>query len=485
MPVIRLLLRAVRWGALLAAVVVVTILVVRSHDALTGAALSPWHTHLPDEARAAEIDDMDWPAWLAREETLYADIMTEVVAKVPPEAQIAGNRFYQGSPMFWGNHAVNWNRSFVLMPEGPVAGSVVLLHGMTDGPYSLRHIAQAFRARGFVAVGIRMPGHGTVPAGLTRADWSDWMAATRLAVRHARSLAGDAVPLHLIGYSNGGALAMKYALDALDDPALRAPDRIALISPMIGVTRFARFAGIAGWPALLPGFVRAAWLDILPEFNPVKYNSFPVNAARQSHLLTTALQRDLRTRQRDGSLAGLPPVLTFQSVVDFTVSTPALITKLYNRLPANGSELVLFDVNRAAKVGPLLAPAQQTIPARLLPAAPRAYTTTVITNDETETGRELARTTPVGRTETRSTPLQTAYPRTVYSLSHVALPFPMTDGVYGMTPDPADAFGVNLGTLAPKGEFGVLILGLEQFARMTSNPFFGYLSERLLEALPG
>ena len=63
--------------------------------------------------------------------------------------------------------------------------------------------------------------------------------------------------------------------------------------------------------------------------------------------------------------------------------------------------------------------------------------------------------------------------------------YDMTDGVYGMTPDPADDFGVNLGTLAPKGEFGVLILGLEQFARMTSNPFFGYLSGRLLEGLPG
>ena len=485
MPAIRLLLRTVRGGALLVAAVIMTILAVRSHDALTGAPLSPWHTHLPDEARATEIDGMDWPAWLAREETLYAGLMTEVVAKVPPGAQIAGNRYYRGSPMFWGAQAVNWNRSFVLMPDGPPVGSVVLLHGMTDGPYSLRHIAQAYRARGFVAVGIRMPGHGTVPAGLTRADWSDWMAATRLAVRHARSLAGDAVPLRLVGYSNGGALAVKYALDALDDPALRVPDRIALISPMIGVTRFARFAGIAGWPAVLPGFVRAAWLDILPEFNPVKYNSFPVNAARQSHLLTTALQRDLRARQRDGSLARLPPVLTFQSVVDFTVSTPALVTELYNRLPANGSELVLFDVNRAAKVGPLLAPAQQTIPARLLPAAPRAYTTTIITNDDTQTGREVARTTPAGQTGEQIVALQAAYPRTVYSLSHVALPFPLTDGVYGMTPDPADDSGVNLGTLAPKGEFGVLIPGLEQFARMTSNPFFGYLSERLLEGLPG
>ena len=46
----------------------------------------------------------------------------------------------------------------------------------------------------------------------------------------------------------------------------------------------------------------------------------------------------------------MPPILTFQSVVDFTVSTPAVISALYALLPANGSELVLFDLNRAAKI---------------------------------------------------------------------------------------------------------------------------------------
>jgi alpha-beta hydrolase superfamily lysophospholipase len=49
-----------------------------------------------------------------------------------------------------------------------------------------------------------------------------WLAATRLAVRKPRVWRGN-VPLHLVGYSNGGALAMKYALDALD--ALRCVSR--------------------------------------------------------------------------------------------------------------------------------------------------------------------------------------------------------------------------------------------------------------------
>ena len=56
-----------------------------------------------------------------------------------------------------------------------------------------------------------------------------------------RRRAGPSKPLHIVGFSNGGALAMKYALDALDDKQLARPDRLILISPMIGITSFARF----------------------------------------------------------------------------------------------------------------------------------------------------------------------------------------------------------------------------------------------------
>jgi alpha-beta hydrolase superfamily lysophospholipase len=58
----------------------------------------------------------------------------------------------------------------------------------------------------------------------------------------------------------GGALAMEYALDAIGDPRLPRADRLVLLSPMIGVTSLARFAGFLGLPALLPSFAKAARL---------------------------------------------------------------------------------------------------------------------------------------------------------------------------------------------------------------------------------
>jgi alpha-beta hydrolase superfamily lysophospholipase len=36
----------------------------------------------------------------------------------------------------------------------------------------------------------------------------------------ARRRVGPSKPLHLVGYSNGGALAMQYALDAIEDASL-------------------------------------------------------------------------------------------------------------------------------------------------------------------------------------------------------------------------------------------------------------------------
>jgi alpha-beta hydrolase superfamily lysophospholipase len=75
------------------------------------------------------------------------------------------------------------------------------------------------------------------------------MAAARLAVREARRRVGRGKPLQIVGYSNVGALALKYALDALDDQRLERADRIVLISPMIGIIAFARFVGLAALPA--------------------------------------------------------------------------------------------------------------------------------------------------------------------------------------------------------------------------------------------
>lgn len=231
----------------------------------SGPTLDPWHSFVPPELTASALDRTDWAGYLAAEAHAFAAVAAEVTLRLAPAERGPFNRYDAASPIHPARFTQDFNRSFVLEPHGAARGAVVLLHGLTDAPYSMRHVAGLYRDRGFVAIVPRLPAHGTVPAALTAVAWPDWMAATRLALREARRRVGTDAPLHLVGFSNGGALALKHALDALDDPALPRPDRLVLISPMVGITEFARFAGIAGWPALLPRFAKAAWLGIVPE----------------------------------------------------------------------------------------------------------------------------------------------------------------------------------------------------------------------------
>jgi alpha-beta hydrolase superfamily lysophospholipase len=478
-----MLVKLFKYGAVLAVLLLAGLLGIRAWDAQRSPPLSVWHTYVPPDLKAAKIAKLEWPAYLEAEQKLFDDVRKNVTDKLEPEERIAANRYFDGSPIYPGKFATDWNRSYVLAPEGTPVGAVVLLHGLTDTPYSLRHIARSYRARGWVAIGIRLPGHGTVPAGLAKVDWEDWSEATRLAVREARRRIGPSRPLHLVGFSNGGALAMQYALDALGDKSLSRPDRLVLISPMIGITAFARFAGVFGWPAVFPAFANAAWLSVVPEFNPFKYNSFPINGARQSSLLTRVLQERIVESARDGRLKDLPPVLTFQSVVDFTVSTRAIVTALYANLPANGSELVLFDVNRNAKLSPLLRATHERALDRLLPDPPRNYRTTIISNAGSATGEAIERVIEAGATTEQTRALGLAYPTEFFSLSHVAIPFPMSDSLYGMDPGTDEDFGVNLGTIAARGEVGLLIVTLDSLVRASSNPFFPYMLGRIEQGI--
>jgi hypothetical protein len=210
-----------------------------------------------------------------------------------------------------------------------------------------------------------------------------------------------------------------------------------------------------------------------------------VNGARQSHRLTVALQAQLLRMAQAGRLETLAPVQTFQSVLDFTVSTRAVITALYSLLPASGSELVLFDRNQNTRLGPMLRPASDMFLDRMLPPAPRHWRLSIVTNASRDSGEVVERVTPAGETTETEHPLPGMdYPRDVFSLSHVALPFPPDDSLYGITPNPVEEFGVSLGAVAARGEVGVLLLSPASLMRISWNPFYPFLMERIGAGIP-
>jgi hypothetical protein len=155
------------------------------------------------------------------------------------------------------------------------------------------------------------------------------------------------------------------------------------------------------------------------------------------------------------------------------------VTGLFDQLSANGSELVLFDINRAAYVGPLVRQSAQRAIDGLLPTSARPYRLSVITNAVPGSVDTVVRSFAPGETGSTDTPLGIAYRRDFTSLGHVALPFPLSDGLYGAEPSPDDPQGVALGALAVRGENGVLSISPGALTRVSSNPFLPWMLGRI------
>jgi alpha-beta hydrolase superfamily lysophospholipase len=459
--------------------IAVTILLVRAFDARNFLPLQLWHTvSLEAEVDADAIEAMDLDAYLAQEAKLFAEFEAEVEQAIPAAARLRLNRYNpegQASPR---RFAGDWNQSFEVQPSRAAEprGGVLLIHGLTDSPYSMRHLAETYAAEGFYALVLRMPGHGTVPAALKTTQWEDWTAAVTLGARHVQTKTGADKPVHFVGYSNGGALVLDEALQALDDETLVRPAKIILISPMIGVTPVSRLARAH---LLLSGFEyfeQFAWGEVVPEFDAFKYNSFPKEAGFQSFRLTMMLQGRLAALGRAGRLDELAPILTFQSLVDATVSTRDIVTHLYQRL-GDDDELVLFDVNRHSETQAFMRPRNQAILDGLTGAPTLPFALTLVTNVSPEVDLVEERSRGAGPGQPATRPLSGEWPGGVYSLSHVALPFPATDEFYGSQPDP-DRFV--LGAVSPRGERDVLRMRVAQLMRIRHNPFFDYMRDRVV-----
>jgi hypothetical protein len=119
---------------------------------------------------------------------------------------------------------------------------------------------------------------------------------------------------------------------------------------------------------------------------------------------------------------------------------------------------------------------------RLVAQPNRPYALTVVTNVDAQTGNIEERRVPAGGTVVSRRPLDAAWPRNVFSLSHVALPFPPDDPLYGYEALRTDRH-VQLGRIEARGENGVLTIPRWMLTRQRSNPFHAYLVERIEQAL--
>lgn len=181
---------------------------------------------------------------------------------------------------------VTGNAPFELFPTGdfqkgrnkPYKRGALLTHGLTDSPYHMRHLAAFFQRNGFRVMALLLPGHGTQPGDLIEVRWHEWAKAVAYGTD---CLAAEADEVYLAGLSAGAALSVR---QAEHDGRVRG---LFLFSPAFEITRRARWANLHklySW--LLP---QAAWVNVMQDRDPYKYESFCKNGAAQMYALTQAL----------------------------------------------------------------------------------------------------------------------------------------------------------------------------------------------------
>jgi len=464
--------------------VIVTIFVLGALDARRMPDLELWHTsELKAEFAADESNgNVTFQSYLENEDRLFQELQQKIVANAPNKAEYQLSRYFPKGLNNPETFSRNWNRSFEWIPP-EIKGGAILLHGLTDSPYSLRKAAEILVSQHIYVLGLRLPGHGTIPAGMDAVRWQDWLAAVHLSVRQVLKQTGGQKPFFVVGYSNGAALAIKYTLDALDDPALAVPDQLVLFSPAVAVTPLARFADWHKFLSFIPFFEKFKWTAIELEYDPYKYISFPKNAGQQTYLLTRAVQRQIITLKQEGKLSRFPPSLTFQSLVDSTVRTGAVTEVFYNNLNPGNHELVIFDINRSAVIKFFFKSDHRKIIQRLEQQEHSAYDLTIVTNVTADSSEVVARTREAASVEVTEIPLGLRWPTGIFSLSHIAIPFSPDDLIYGRISRSSPESGMNLGSLEPRGERGVLRVSLNNIMRLRYNPFFPYIKKRMVDTI--
>jgi carboxylesterase len=202
--------------------------------------------------------------------------------------------------------------------DGPAGEpGVLVLHGFTGTPQSVRPWAQSLADAGLTVRLPLLPGHGTRWQDLNATRWPDWYAE---AERGFDELAGRGAPVFVMGLSMGGTLAIRLAEQragqvsglVVVNPSLTTLDRRARLLPLLSRVV----------PSLPP-----IGNDISkPGVSELAYDRLPLRAAASLSQLWARVRTDL------GRVVA--PVLLLRSAIDHVVE------------PVNG-EILLAGVSSA------------------------------------------------------------------------------------------------------------------------------------------
>ncbi|MGD0243811.1 MAG: alpha/beta fold hydrolase [Streptosporangiaceae bacterium] len=183
---------------------------------------------------------------------------------------------------------------------GPVG--VLLCHGFTGSPQTLRGWADYLAAQGLTVSLPRLPGHGTTWQDMARTGSDDWLAEVDAAFG---KLAGQCEQVFVFGLSMGGCLALRLAETrggavrglVLVNPSLAPDTKLFLLAPVLKYV-------VRSLPGIASDIAK-------PGVREVGYDRVPVRAAATLPTLWNETARHL------GEVT--QPVLIYRSTTDHVV----------------------------------------------------------------------------------------------------------------------------------------------------------------------
>jgi carboxylesterase len=184
---------------------------------------------------------------------------------------------------------------------------VLLCHGFTGSPHSLRPWAQYLADAGLSVSLPRLPGHGTAWQEMARTRWEDWYAEVDRAFEELR---GQADQIFVMGLSMGGCLALRLA-----EVRGSAISGLVLVNP--SVTADTRLFALAPVLKMIVPSLKGIASDIKKEgVTELGYDRIPVRAAATLPGLWRI------TRERLGDIT--QPVLVYHSTEDHVVGAASI-----------------------------------------------------------------------------------------------------------------------------------------------------------------
>ena len=209
-------------------------------------------------------------------------------------------------------------------PDGRTG--VLLLHGFTGSPYSMRPWGEHLAAEGFAVRGPRLPGHGTSWQDCNTTTADDWLAEVH---RAFDELAADVDHVVVAGLSMGGTLAIRFAEQRPTDLA-----GLVLVNPSLLTERFDA--------KLLPLLAR-----LTPSWTPIRNDIKKpgVDELAYPRLPTRAMMglRRLWAVTRPELSAVTAPILVFRSTEDHVVEPASAALLLAGVSSSDTTEVLLED----------------------------------------------------------------------------------------------------------------------------------------------